>query len=143
MVDHKDDSFQRVEVISGVGRRRNLPNDFKALVVAESLEPGAVISQVARRHGLTPQQLFGWRNQMRSASPSVRTEAASKSGQISTEFAPVMVAAPPSSPSGKSRGAPAMRDLIEIIVGSTVIRVRVAVDADTLMAVLRAVKATL
>ena len=40
------------------------------MVVAESLEPGVVISAVARRHGLTPQQLFGWRHQMRSTLPS-------------------------------------------------------------------------
>ena len=70
-VDHKSDALRRVEVITGVGRRRNWPDDFKAMVVAESLEPGVVISQVARRHGLTPQQLFGWRNQTDRPVPSI------------------------------------------------------------------------
>ena len=48
-VDHKVDDLQRVEVITGVGRRRKWPDGFKAKIVAESLEPGVVISQVARR----------------------------------------------------------------------------------------------
>ena len=142
MVDHKSDSFHRVEVISGVGRRRNCPDDFKAMVVAESLGPGVVISQVARRHGLTPQQLFGWRNQMRSAPPSKRTDATGKSVQVSTGFAPVVMAAPPSSLPVKPCSALAMPDMIEIVVGGTVIRVRIALDTDTLIAILRAVKAT-
>jgi transposase len=41
-----------------VGRCRRWPDDFKARVVAESLELGVVISLVACRHGLTPQRLF-------------------------------------------------------------------------------------
>ena len=47
MVDHKGDDLQRMEVITDVGRRRKWPDDFKAKVVAESLESGVVISQVA------------------------------------------------------------------------------------------------
>ena len=33
----------------------------KAQIVAESYESDEKVSAVARRHGLTPQQLFGWR----------------------------------------------------------------------------------
>ena len=39
MVDHKEPDLQRVEVITGVGRRRRWSDDFKAQVVSESLEP--------------------------------------------------------------------------------------------------------
>ena len=129
--DHKTDDLRRVEVVTGVGRRRNWPDDFKAKVVAESLEPGVVISQVARRHGLTPQQLFGWRNQMRTALPAARTEAS---------FASVVLA-----PTASEAAKPAPNDdrgLIEIVIKGTVVRVRVAVTAETLTAVLGAVKAT-
>jgi transposase len=28
------------------------------------LQPDAVVSEIARRHGLTPQQLFSWRRTM-------------------------------------------------------------------------------
>ena len=31
----------------------------------ESFEEGAVVSHVAQRHGLSPQQLFGWRREIR------------------------------------------------------------------------------
>jgi transposase-like protein len=51
MVDHKVPDLQRVEVITGVGRRRSWPSEFKVGVVADSLEPDAVISEVAGRHG--------------------------------------------------------------------------------------------
>ena len=65
--DDKPDTFQRVEVITGIGRRRRFSQATKARIVRESRAPGAVISEVARRHGLTPQQLFGWRRQLRQA----------------------------------------------------------------------------
>ena len=56
----------RVEVITGVERRRDWTDEEKLAIVAESCENGVVISDVARRHGLRPQQLFTWRNEFRS-----------------------------------------------------------------------------
>jgi transposase len=35
--------------------------DDKARIIEETLAPGAVVSDVARRHELSPQQLFTWR----------------------------------------------------------------------------------
>jgi len=49
---------RRLEVITGTGRRRQFSEDFKSEVVAETLVAGAVVSEVARRRGLTPQQVF-------------------------------------------------------------------------------------
>lgn len=134
MVDHKEPDLQRVEVITGVGRRRRWSDDFKAHVVAESLEPDMVISEVARRHGLKPQQLFSWRNQFRTHAPVPRA------------FAPVVVE--PQQPDAAkrtispTRDGSTARDMIEIVVKGAVIRIPVTVDVDTLAAVLRAVKAT-
>ncbi len=54
---------RRIELITGTGRRRRWLPDVKARILLESLEPGVNISEVARRNGLTPQQLFGWRHQ--------------------------------------------------------------------------------
>jgi hypothetical protein len=48
-------SVRRLEVITGTGRRRQFSEDFKTGIVEETLVPGAVVSDVARRHGLTPQ----------------------------------------------------------------------------------------
>src|SRR3954453_17430843 len=52
---------RRVEVFTGAGRRRTWPADEKAAIVAESDAPGRTVCGVARRHGLTPAQLFTWR----------------------------------------------------------------------------------
>jgi len=51
--------MRRIELITGTGRRRRWSADEKARIVVESLKPGASVSEVARRHGLSPQQLFG------------------------------------------------------------------------------------
>ncbi len=51
----------RLEVLEGPTGRRNWPDEVKAQIVAESFEPGVKVSVVARRHGLSPQHLTGWR----------------------------------------------------------------------------------
>src|SRR3954466_7052500 len=48
------ETFSKVEVITGVARRRRFPMDQKLAVVAETMQPGMSISYVARRHGLSP-----------------------------------------------------------------------------------------
>src|ERR1700752_3785197 len=68
MLDHtlkSDVTARRLEVITETGRRRWFSKDDKARIVEETLAPGAVVSDVARRHGLTPQQVFTWRRQAR------------------------------------------------------------------------------
>ena len=57
---------RRIELITGTGRRRQWSGDDKARIVIESLRPGANVSEVARQHGLSPQQLFGWRREARA-----------------------------------------------------------------------------
>jgi transposase len=128
--DAKAETIQRVEVITGVGRRRRWPSEVKARVVMESLEKGAIVSEVARRHGLRPQQLFGWRKQARNHVPVA-------------SFAPVVVdAAVATLPFRTTSPSGVASTEIEIIVGAALIRVRGTVDVKTLTAVLRAVKAT-
>ncbi|WP_187970100.1 transposase [Aquibium microcysteis] len=57
--------IRRFEVINGaMGRRRWSPDD-RARILEETLAPGAVVSAVARRYDLTPQQLFTWRREAR------------------------------------------------------------------------------
>ena len=56
---------RRIEVITGACGRRRWTIDDKARIIEETLEPGASVSVVARRHGLTPQQVFAWRREAR------------------------------------------------------------------------------
>jgi transposase len=58
------DTFSKIEVISGVARRRRFSTELKLAVVAEAMQPGMSISYVARRHGLSPSLLFRWRRLM-------------------------------------------------------------------------------
>jgi transposase len=135
-VDTKAGAFERVEVITGIGRRRSWPAEAKARIVMETLAEGAVVSDVARRHGIRPQQLFAWRNQMRTPRPAEPSRP--------TAFAPVVVAEAPLPAVRRAdkpkRDAAADSDLIEIVVGGTLIRVRACVDGESLMTVLRAVR---
>ncbi len=72
---------RRAEVITGSEKRRRWTDDEKARVVEETLRPDTVISEIARRHGLTPQQVFTWRREARR-----RAEADS-----ATAFVPAVV----------------------------------------------------
>ena len=57
-------SADRVEVFSGVQRRRRYSLDQKLAVLAEASQPGMSISFIARKHGISPSLLFGWRRRM-------------------------------------------------------------------------------
>src|SRR6202451_1542844 len=58
---------QRVEVFTGTGRRRTWLHEEKVRIVAEIASSGHSVCEIARRHGLSPQQLFGWRRRLRDA----------------------------------------------------------------------------
>ena len=58
------DTFSKVEVITGVARRRRFSTDLKLAVVTETMQPGMSISYVARQHGLSPSLVFRWRRLM-------------------------------------------------------------------------------
>ncbi|PSC06053.1 hypothetical protein SLNSH_04380 [Alsobacter soli] len=61
-LDHRlepQSEVRRFEVINGAKGRRRWSADDRARILEETLIPGAVVSAVARRHGLTPQQVAG------------------------------------------------------------------------------------
>src|SRR6266700_5777692 len=75
MLDIKDDArgvFRRVEILTGPGRRRRWSADEKARIVAETLVPGARMSEVARRWQVCSQQV--------KKRPPQRTRAAKVAG---------------------------------------------------------------
>ena len=128
--------IRRIEVITGVERRRQWSDEEKQAIIAESSRDGVVISDVARRYGLRPQQLFNWRNEFR------KREAAGPMCGGTPAFAPVMIADErPSTAPAEASVPVANAALIEIVLGGVTVRMRGSVDAKALTAVLRAVKA--
>jgi transposase len=125
-VDPEVREIRRLEVITRALGRRRWSAEAKARIVAESLAPGAVISEVARRHDLRPQQLFAWRHQARQG------RLALPAAELS--FVPVVGAtdAPPADTS--------VAPVIEVALGGAIVRVPPEVDGKLLAKVLRAVK---
>jgi transposase len=54
----------RIEVITGIERRRRWSWDQKRAIVEESLAPHASAAAIARRHGIGTGQLYTWRRQL-------------------------------------------------------------------------------
>ncbi len=55
-------TMSKVEIdIAGAVQRRRWTAPAKVRMVEETFEPGATVSEVARRHGVAPSQLFAWR----------------------------------------------------------------------------------
>lgn len=59
MTSSKDKSV--IEVVTGVQRRRRWTAVEKMRLVEETHSPGVSVSEVARRNGISPSQLFQWR----------------------------------------------------------------------------------
>ena len=55
---------ERVEVITSVQRRRHWTTEEKVRIVEEMYLPDQSVSPVARRHGISANQVFTWRRLM-------------------------------------------------------------------------------
>jgi transposase len=77
-------------------RRRVRPEDEKRRIVAETFEPGASVSAVARRHGLNANLLFTWRRAMGSGISALADDPMT--------FVPAMIGAAPTTASAPSVG---------------------------------------
>jgi len=133
-------SLRRIEVINGVGGRRRWSMDEKARILDETFVPGAVVSEVARRHGLSPQQLFGWRRDARRTHEVALASAA---------FVPAVVEVPAPMASVEPRPEPhRQRRLlrtssssgIELEIDGVAVRIGPDASAKAIAAVIRALK---
>jgi transposase len=135
MDDFNDDAkggYRRIEVLTGPSRRRRWTDEDKSRIAAEAMMPGAVVSQIARRWQICPQQVFAWRR-------AALREASSDLVSTGPQFVPI-VEAPPTAEQNTEKTAPRLPE-IEIDFGGTVVRVASGLDTKTLTAVLRAVRA--
>ena len=118
-------TVQRMDVIPEAVTRRRWTPEAKARIIAESLAPGANVAEVARRHGIIPQQLYHWRRDCRERGQEIA-------------FVPAMVdgngTLPPIGPADDAE--------IVIEIGGVRVRVPDGVSADHVERVLLAVRVT-
>jgi len=124
--------------VLGFERRRRWSKDEKARIIEETLAPGAVVSEVARRHGVAQGLLFTWRRLARTAA-----QPSERGGSILLPVEIDSMAPPPSASVRARQSRPATNGrrpklgTIEIELGSgNRVRVDNDVDADALRRVL-------
>jgi transposase len=128
---------RRIEIFTGAGRRRVWPSAAKAAIIAQIGVEGGTVSAVARRHGLTPGQLFAWRREAR--------RAAAPSGFIPVVSETHMPAATSPKKGSRRRRSSAVATgaagaAVEVAMGDAVIRVLPGADERTIAAVLSAMR---
>lgn len=132
---HMPEPVRRIEVFTGAGRRRSWSREEKAAIIVESYDAGETVCAVARRHGLTPQQLFAWRRLAR------------RSGSVLPRmFVPaVLETIEPEPPAAAILARRARRrskvDGIELEIAGVAVRVGADAKPRAIEAVIRALKA--
>jgi transposase len=132
--DKAKGGYRRLEVLTGPGRRRKWSDEEKARIVAEAVQPGVVVSEIARRWQVTPQQLFDWRRQARKARAAARAPA-------EPAFVPIV----PTGPVAMSEAAAPSAGSglrIEVRLAGADLRIAPGTDAALLTMVLRAIRAS-
>ena len=127
-------------VFTGAGRRRDWPPEIKASIVAESLTGLETVSSVARRHGVSPTQLFGWRRLLRQQ--LVEQGAAVPTAPA---FVPAVVPVDEAIPAVQQRTKKRRRSkasLVELEINGVAAKISCGADAGVIAAVIEAFKAT-
>jgi transposase len=120
---------RRIEILTGVERRRRWGSETKARIVAESLAPGAVVAEIARRYDIRASQIQLWRRQARNGLDSA-------SAAQEPAFAPVVV-----TPTvGRSKPQSESAAQLEIEAGAVRVVVRSGADIALVETVLRVLK---
>ena len=114
---------RRVELLTGPERRRRWSDKTKIAIVSEALAKGVVISEVARRHDISPSQIFGWIKQFRAAA-----QACSDINK-EPDFVPAVVDDDVAATSAKSTAPTEPIASIEITIGVAVVRIHGAADS--------------
>ena len=119
-----------VEVIGGGKGRRRWPDELKARIVAETLEPGARVGSVARRYDLRPNHLSDWRRMAREG------RLVLPAADEAVEFAPLVVRA-------AGRGAAeASGEHLEVVLDKVTVRLGAGTPACRLAEIVSALNAS-
>jgi len=122
-----------IEVIPGPTGRRRWPDDVKARIVAETLQPGARVNEVAARYGLMPNHISTWRGLARKGQ-LVMADADMPA------FVPISLR--PETPVISAAGSTASSDL-RIFVADVTLHVPATFPAAQAAALVAALRATL
>lgn len=129
----------RAEVLSAMERRRRWSDDEKAQIVAETLLPGAKVSAVARRHGVSASLLFSWRRQARTDIEVPRLVPVMIAAPDEHEVVPAVIASPRLKSEGSSEVTSKHATVIELDFESGArLRIFDAADPDLVKAVIEA-----
>jgi transposase len=114
----------RVEVFTGPERRRRWSEEQKRAIVAASLAPGAVVSEVARRADVGAGQIYRWRKELRTAADG---------------FAAVLIAPPDTEAESAAEAVACGEPAIEVdVAGKARVRIPASVPAELAAAVVKA-----
>ena len=119
----------RLEVLAGPTGRQRRTDAERARIAVESLAPGAVVAEIARRYGATRWQVYDWRRRLRRG-----FLLAPQEDGASPAFVPLAVGDEPKrTPNG---------DIVEVVVGDILIRVGREVSEAHLARIFRAARAS-
>lgn len=135
---HMPEPVRRIEVFTGAGRRRSWSAAEKVAIVAESYGASETVCAVARRHGLTPQQLFTWRRLARQSALALPPMFVPAVVEPPEPEPPTRTASPRRTHRRRSRS-----DGIELEIAGVEVRVGADAKPRTIEAVIRALKASL
>ena len=138
-------TIRRIEVLTGPERRRQWSAEDKELIVSESYSGVDKVSRIARRHGLSPQQLFTWRREARQASLSPAFAAVALAPQEATPPVAQRTTLPATSAisrSSRRKKIGTAMTMMEIEAGGIKVRVLRGAESATVAAIVRALKAT-
>ena len=125
-MDNHSEFLTKYDFIVGPRGHRRWPDDLTALIVAETLEDGATVSDVARKYDLRPNHLSAWRRLARDGKLVLPAAPAVDSKPV---FAPMVVE--PTPERAELQQPPVLNShkdaIVEIVLGSVVVRL----DADT------------
>jgi len=118
-------------VIEGPSGRRRRTKAERARIAVESMMPGVIVADIARKHGTTRWQIYDWRKQIRKGNLVVPESVAALpmfAELVVEDREPVVLT------SGGNSG-------IEIVVGDIVIRAGTGADEGQLTRAIRAARA--
>ncbi|MEO1495468.1 MAG: transposase [Pseudomonadota bacterium] len=116
--------------IVGPRGQRQWPDELKARIVAETLEPGVTVNEVARRYDMRPNHLSSWRRLAKEGKLVLPAVSAPE-----PTFAPLLIEERPDHPSEP------VCSKLEIVCGDVVLRLDAETPAARVAEIVRVLRA--